>query len=338
MLKVFKKDSMQLSTKVVGEDILFGADSVGKALGITTVAKSGNECVRWSRLNEYLGSPAVAIRRGDYITEPQLYMLTFKANNEAALAFQMWVATEVLPAIRTQGAYVSNNITPAQETALTKYGTNIARRKLILNTPIETLDEEIENCMKYHRRKTAKDKVTMRMHMGRLIEERQGLASSTAQKLWLEEVKVKVVKKMGTTKAKSYAAQLTKANNKIAETKKTISDLNTTLGQAKEYCDELEEYCEELYPSSKDFSSLNYHPFSVNSMYVLGIKGKKRSNAYNNWINNFPDAKWDRLEADKYYAIYMQVECLQEFDTDNLSKSFVDQIVRDTGCDDKNFV
>ena len=178
----------------------------------------------------------------------------------------------------------------------------------------------------------------MRMHMGRLIEERQGLASSTAQKLWLEEVKVKVVKKMGTTKAKSYAAQLTKANNKIAETKKTISDLNTTLGQAKEYCDELEEYCEELYPSSKDFSSLNYHPFSVNSMYVLGIKGKKRSNAYNNWINNFPDAKWDRLEADKYYAIYMQVECLQEFDTDNLSKSFVDQIVRDTGCDDKNFV
>lgn len=99
--------------KVKEEDgqVLFDAESAAIGLGISEVAKSGNTVVKWTRINKYLGidtSVDDGIKRGDFITEPQFYKLAIKANNETAEHFQDWVTSEVLPAIRKHGAYMTD--------------------------------------------------------------------------------------------------------------------------------------------------------------------------------------------------------------------------------------
>ena len=107
-------------------------------LGFTTTAKkeyeilatSGkknykHEAVRWNRVEKYLrdifsttSSENISARteadrrmmektnyRPEFISESVFFLLAMKAKNDAAIAFQMWVAYEVLPSIRKYGYY-----------------------------------------------------------------------------------------------------------------------------------------------------------------------------------------------------------------------------------------
>lgn len=105
-----------LKVKEVNGPVMFDAESAAIGLGISQIAKSGNEVVRWERVNKYLGIPTSgdAIERGDFITEPQFYKLAIKANNETAERFQDWVTTEVLPSIRKTGGYQAKPMTPME--------------------------------------------------------------------------------------------------------------------------------------------------------------------------------------------------------------------------------
>ncbi|WP_306305596.1 hypothetical protein [Lactococcus fujiensis] len=62
-LQTFKNELFNLSVKTDGENNLFNAEDVAKALGFTTVAKSGNVVVRWSRVNEYLSQRVGKIKK-----------------------------------------------------------------------------------------------------------------------------------------------------------------------------------------------------------------------------------------------------------------------------------
>ncbi len=89
-------------------------EDVAIGLGWTTVAKSGNEVVRWNTVYKYLTSYGVATFCNDgsyksqcptYIPESLFYLLSMKANNERAQKFQKWIAMDVVPAIRKTGTY-----------------------------------------------------------------------------------------------------------------------------------------------------------------------------------------------------------------------------------------
>lgn len=99
-----------LKVKEVNGQVMFDAETAAIGLGISEIAKSGNEVVKWTRINKYLGidTSVDKIKRGDFITEPQFYKLAIKANNETAERFQAWVTEEVLPSIRKHGAYLTN--------------------------------------------------------------------------------------------------------------------------------------------------------------------------------------------------------------------------------------
>jgi len=99
-----------LKVKEENGQVLFDAESAAIGLGISRMATSGNISVRWERVNKYLAIPTSGheIGRGDFITEPQFYKLAIKANNETAEKFQDWVTSEVLPAIRKHGTYMTN--------------------------------------------------------------------------------------------------------------------------------------------------------------------------------------------------------------------------------------
>lgn len=81
-------------------------EDISRGLGFTTVATSGNEVVRWSRVNGYLtdlGFPQLVGK--EFVPENVFYRLSMKAKNDVAEAFQSKVADEILPTIRKTGSY-----------------------------------------------------------------------------------------------------------------------------------------------------------------------------------------------------------------------------------------
>ncbi|PQG45804.1 DNA-binding protein [Enterococcus faecium] len=109
-LQKFENNLFQLEVKTENGEALFNAEKVAKSLGITQIAKSGNEVVRWERVNKYLKLSSPQVGMGDFISEPMVYKLAFKANNALAEKFQDWLATDVLPQIRKHGMYATDEL------------------------------------------------------------------------------------------------------------------------------------------------------------------------------------------------------------------------------------
>lgn len=105
-----------LKIKEVNGQVMFDAETAAIGIGLSFVAKSGNEVVRWERVNKYLGidTSVEKIKRGDFITEPQFYKLVIKTNSPVADKFQDWVTEEVLPSIRKTGGYQVKQMTPME--------------------------------------------------------------------------------------------------------------------------------------------------------------------------------------------------------------------------------
>nr|MWN21335.1 phage repressor protein/antirepressor Ant [Leuconostoc lactis] len=93
-----------LKVKEENGQVLFDAESAAIGLGLTETKKKVLY-VRWRTLKSYLSQE---VAKGDFITEPQFYKLAIKANNETAEKFQDWVTSEVLPAIRQHGTYMTD--------------------------------------------------------------------------------------------------------------------------------------------------------------------------------------------------------------------------------------
>ncbi|GGP17190.1 phage antirepressor KilAC domain-containing protein [Oceanobacillus neutriphilus] len=106
-LQVFENELFKVSAKIINGEPSFDVEQVARSLGFTTVARSGNETIRWSRVNSYLPDNLPEVAKGDFIPEPLVYKLAFKAKNEIAEKFQDWLAIEVIPSIRNHGGYLT---------------------------------------------------------------------------------------------------------------------------------------------------------------------------------------------------------------------------------------
>lgn len=92
-------------------------ETVARGLGFTRIAESGNEVVRWERVDGYLKDLGVpTCGHGDFIPENIFYRLAMKAKNEAAEKFQAFIADEVIPSIRKTGGYIAGQaeLSPAE--------------------------------------------------------------------------------------------------------------------------------------------------------------------------------------------------------------------------------
>ncbi|TFJ58935.1 phage antirepressor Ant [Carnobacterium maltaromaticum] len=108
-LQKFNNELFQLEVKSENGESLFDVESVARSLGITDT-KNNKEYVRWARVNEYLGNNSPQVAKGSFVSEPMVYKLAFKANNEVAEKFQDWLAVEVLPSIRKNGMYATDEL------------------------------------------------------------------------------------------------------------------------------------------------------------------------------------------------------------------------------------
>lgn len=88
-------------------------EDVSRGLGFTRIKESGNEIVRWDRVESYLNDlqfvgPTCGPDENPhdyYIPENIFYRLCMKAKNEVAEKFQAKVADEIIPSIRRTGGY-----------------------------------------------------------------------------------------------------------------------------------------------------------------------------------------------------------------------------------------
>ena len=112
-IQVFTNDNLQLKIRAIkNEDgsISINAEDTAIGFGWITIAKSGNEVVRWSRMNKYLKEIGFSqdVYKDDYLPESVFYLLGMKAKNETAKRFQNWLALDVIPSIRKTGSYNVN--------------------------------------------------------------------------------------------------------------------------------------------------------------------------------------------------------------------------------------
>lgn len=98
-LQTFDNGLFKLIAKAENGESLFDAETVAKSLGIVDI-KNNVEYVRWSRVNSYLPDYSPQVAKGDFIPEPMVYLLAFKANNDVSKNFQHWLAVKVLPKLR----------------------------------------------------------------------------------------------------------------------------------------------------------------------------------------------------------------------------------------------
>lgn len=86
--------------------ISINAEDVAIGLGWSQT-KNGVLYVKWERLNQHCASFGFSpkVGKNDFIPESLFYMLAMKANNDAALKFQKWLAFDVVPAIRKTGRF-----------------------------------------------------------------------------------------------------------------------------------------------------------------------------------------------------------------------------------------
>lgn len=104
-LQTFKNELFEVAAKIENDQILFDAEHVAKSLGFKQI-KSNKEYIRWETVNRYLNKYlSQDVGKGDFIPEPLVYKLAFKASNEVAEQFQDWLAIEVIPTIRKTGQY-----------------------------------------------------------------------------------------------------------------------------------------------------------------------------------------------------------------------------------------
>lgn len=114
-VKLFVNKELELEVRAIKNDdgsISLNADDTARGFGWTRVATSGNEVIRWDRVNKYISEfgsyPQVGTN--DFIPESLFYLLGMKANNESAKKFQMWLATDVLPSMRKHGMYATDEL------------------------------------------------------------------------------------------------------------------------------------------------------------------------------------------------------------------------------------
>ncbi len=101
----FENNLFELEVKTENGESLFNAETVARSLGFVET-KNGKEYVRWRTVNGYLKKYlSQEVAKNDFISEPMVYKLAFKANNALADKFQDWLAVEVLPTIRKTGSY-----------------------------------------------------------------------------------------------------------------------------------------------------------------------------------------------------------------------------------------
>ena len=136
----FENNLFQLVVKTFNGESLFDVETVARSLGFTQT-KNGKEYIRWETVNKYLRKYlSQEVGKNDFISEPMVYKLAFKANNSLAEKFQDWLATEVLPTIRKTGSYTN---VPRSFAEALRLAADLEEEKMMLEQKVAEYEPKI---------------------------------------------------------------------------------------------------------------------------------------------------------------------------------------------------
>lgn len=312
-------------------------DEVARFCGWTKIAKSGNEVIRWSRVNEHLKELGVSTcGHGDFIPEYIMYPLIGKAKNERATQFMLWVG-QVLVELRQSGCVILDNADDEVIDYKKKYG--IYRiRKTFTNTdnPIKEYEtyEKLskKECKAKHitgEERIKGHKIVFDTLSKRLNEGKCDMKGS--EMLAIQELLTDV------------SRDITKISNNVNGGYKTANTKESKRLLAR--IEELENKVNEEVPLD-EYIELPVHLFSNNYLYTYEDNVVHKSNSYKGWIYNFPkdlvedEAYWEDKGVDWFADIKVDVKviCKPEFDIENGLKAFQDMVFNNIMCIDDNII
>lgn len=119
-------------------------ETVARGLGFARIAASGNEVVRWERVERYLKDLGVpTCGHDDFIPENIFYRLAMKAKNEVAEKFQAKVADEIIPSIRRTGGYRKPMTVPEQIRLLAQGNVELEKKIDVVNDRVTSLEQDM---------------------------------------------------------------------------------------------------------------------------------------------------------------------------------------------------
>lgn len=322
---------------IIGEDgePLFELYNVGMMLGYVVIA-SGKEYPRKKRIEKVVENAEITgIFHGGkiYLTEEMVYDFMLEAHTEPCKRFKKWLSKEVLPSIRKHGAYIGENADENYINNEIRFGNKTTIKTFANADPTmvnklysefkEYIDTEYKNNTDVRKsRYSSVDKGLTRLlenigtnvnNIG-LCYNIQVLKHEVLSDIKTLTNRVSGGKRAGLTRAnKKLKNELDEANNNILQKEKELLDIK------------------EKYDPNNFWTTLNYHPFSVNYMY----DDNQITTAYQKWIDNFPKEKLHskeeyekklNIDFSKPIVIYIKYRNLPKFDTDNLSKSLIDYL------------
>lgn len=344
-VKEFKDEMFNMQAGVDEEgNIHFNVEDVAIGLGFTTVAKSGNTTIRWSRVNGYLQEFNFSHRvgKGDFIPEQYFYLLAMKATNKVAVDFQKWLAFDVIPKIRKDGMYVSDSATDEQkaynfdmlETTFSKMGT-------------EFFADEYRKCIQFHKENKTRLPYK-RKHKSRRSDK---LRTESDSRIMIMEKVLDVALERSESYRESMQWELKSLLDEVVkEIQMDVQEVkrNQIRGKSAQKTRQLNELQEEYElikpPSLEDYHVIHYHPMTMNRLEAAKVSGDKanivESTAYANWKHNFPSfdkmPRKSELNVDfsRPIRIHFKYDHLGRFDRSNFDKTAQDMIFRHYAEDD----
>ncbi|MBU3215856.1 hypothetical protein LL033_11910 [Clostridium estertheticum] len=302
-------------------------NEIAKFCGWTTIANSGNETIRWARVNEKLAELGIAkLGNGDYIQEYIMYPLIGKANNEKATQFMLWVG-KTLVDLRTKGVVILEGATESAIDYERKFGKYRIRKTFTNSKSIVEDYKQFVELSKIEwkaKRLNNVDRVKLCSIVVNTLHERINtnvLDMKASEILMLQElicdIKTDIIK-LSNKKNGGIKTSQTKVIKKLQE--QLENNMNT-------------------YPRQSEFITLDISGFSNNYMYKYSNGGTYKSDAYKNWIRNFPTEETPSIEEwecdfTKPIEVFINYTAKKDFDIRNFDKSFIDVIFNNLGVDD----
>lgn len=315
---------------------LFELYNVGMMLGYHRKNGVGIDYPRKNRIDKVIKKADIEpcdLTGHKYLTEEMVYDFMLEAHTEPCKRFKKWLSNKVLPSIRKHGAYIGENADENYINNEIRFG-NKTTIKTFANSDPTTVNKLYEEFKEYIDTEYKDDTKVRKSRyesvdkgLDRLLENMGTNVNNIGMCYNIQVLKHEVlsdIKKLGNRISGGKRAGLTRANKKL---KNELNEANNNILQKERELLDIKE----KYDPNGFWTTLDYHPFSVNYMY----DDNQITDSYQRWIDNFPKQKLHskeeyekraNIDFSKPIVIYVRYRNLPKFDTDNLSKSFIDYL------------
>ena len=109
-LKIFENNEFEIRTTVYNEEPYFSLNDVCKILELNNPSQAKTRLNKGGVISNEVIDSLGRTQKANFISEANLYKLAFQSRKPQAERFTDWVTSEVLPAIRKHGAYMTDGV------------------------------------------------------------------------------------------------------------------------------------------------------------------------------------------------------------------------------------